>query len=286
MRYSEEYVEFKPNSALTAEDLNSLLQKYNVVDDLTEKSKGDVVSQYGVAKAIEEAKNYSDNANAVLKSELQEFNNVGRGVSYCKGTCDGNEISASPADASTGAVAVTKGTTVIVKMTNYFASNNDARLSFGGVNKLIAVKSTNGVKHLQYSKQDSSAENSIRSSHLFMKDAEYEFYYNGAYWMLKNNIVQQSAVSDYVNEYPNKIFIGHRGYRIWADGYLEQWGYANLKKQSVINFLLPFTNTKFNFMFGSESSILTFKNKKNTSIEINGYNGFNEGTRYWTACGY
>ena len=129
MRYSEEYVEFKPNSALTAEDLNSLLQKYNVVDDLTEKSKGDVVSQYGVAKAIEEAKNYSDNANAVLKSELQEFNNVGRGVSYCKGTCDGNEISASPADASTGAVAVTKGTTVIVKMTNYFASNNDARLS-------------------------------------------------------------------------------------------------------------------------------------------------------------
>ena len=95
-----------------------------------------------------------------------------------------------------------------------------------------------------------------------MKDAEYEFYYNGAYWMLKNNIVQQSAVSDYVNEYPNKIFIGHRGYRIWADGYLEQWGYADLKKQSVINFLLPFTNTKFNFMFGSESSILTFKNIK------------------------
>ena len=95
MRYSEEYVEFKPNSALTAEDLNSLLQKYNVVDDLTEKSKGDVVSQYGVAKAIEEAKNYSDNANAVLKSELQEFNNVGRGVYYCKGTCDGSEISAS-----------------------------------------------------------------------------------------------------------------------------------------------------------------------------------------------
>ena len=269
MRYSEEYVEFKPNSALTAEDLNSLLQKYNVVDDLTEKSKGDVVSQYGVAKAIEEAKNYSDNANAVLK-----------------GTCDGSEISASPADASTGAVAVTKGTTVIVKMTNNYASNNDARLSFGGVNKLIAVKSTNGVKHLQYSKQDSSAENSIRSSHLFMKDAEYEFYYNGEYWMLKNNIVQQSAVSDYVNEYPDNVFAGHRGYRIWADGYLEQWGYVNLKKQSVINFLLPFTNSKFNFMFGSESSSLTLKIKKNTSIEINVYSDSKEGTCYWTACGY
>lgn len=86
---------------------------------------------------------------------------------------------------------------------------------------------------------------------------------------------------------------GTSGYRIWSDGYCEQWGVTDNNQKVTITFLKTFKNTNFIFTAFSKNVWHAFVGgvdgiRTNNSIDIaSGSNGdWINAIKDWKACGY
>jgi hypothetical protein len=89
---------------------------------------------------------------------------------------------------------------------------------------------------------------------------------------------------------------GSSGYRVWSDGYCEQWGYSAATNVTVTLFK-PYINTDYNILFGKGYLNTTntrfpnvyTNNTTTSSFYVSGT--YNNGTGsdsyfWWKTCGY
>lgn len=82
---------------------------------------------------------------------------------------------------------------------------------------------------------------------------------------------------------------GTSGYRIWSDGYCEQWGFTTLDELQFVAFLKTFANTNYNIAVTCKWNSTLSASASVGNMAVNGFyvnradNG--EGTS-WKACGY
>ena len=81
---------------------------------------------------------------------------------------------------------------------------------------------------------------------------------------------------------------GTSGYRIWSDGFIEQWGKIHLSGEAsyhTLTFKKAFKNTNYNVQtasWGISDRHACMKNKTTTSVQLAAWNNDND----WYAFGY
>lgn len=81
---------------------------------------------------------------------------------------------------------------------------------------------------------------------------------------------------------------GTQGYRVWSDGFIEQWGKVYVSGESANNtltFQKPFKNTNYNIQtasWGITDRHACVGSKTTTSVTLRSWNNYND----WYAFGY
>lgn len=96
-------------------------------------------------------------------------------------------------------------------------------------------------------------------------------------------------LSDKPKSYVTSTYVsGTQGYRIWSDGFIEQWGKVVVpgeNRNSTLTFQKPFKNTNYNFQTAAwditdRHACITAKTT--TSVTLRSWNNYND----WYAFGY
>ena len=110
-------------------------------------------------------------------------------------------------------------------------------------------------------------------------------------------IIDSNNISEYIPQsggitIKDTFVDGTSGYRIWTDGYCEQWGYKSGVQSETITFLKAFKDTNYNVVMATEESSVyfssNFNSKTTTSMNID-YTGGGEGSARgasWRVSGY
>lgn len=98
-----------------------------------------------------------------------------------------------------------------------------------------------------------------------------------------------NSLSDKPKAYITETWVsGTSGYRIWSDGFIEQWGKIHLSGESsyhTLTFKKAFKNTNYNVQtasWGTTDRHACMKNKTTTSVQLAAWNNDND----WYAFGY
>lgn len=98
-----------------------------------------------------------------------------------------------------------------------------------------------------------------------------------------------SNLSDKPQSYVTETHVsGTQGYRVWSDGFLEQWGKVHVygeNSNNMLTFQKPFKNTNYNIQtaaWGLSDRPACVDSKTTTSVTIKAWNNDNE----WYAFGY
>lgn len=85
---------------------------------------------------------------------------------------------------------------------------------------------------------------------------------------------------------------GTSGYRIWSDGFIEQWGKIHLSGEALyhtLTFEKAFKNTNYNVQtasWGITDRHACMKNKTTTSVQLAAWSDDNDNDNDWYAFGY
>jgi hypothetical protein len=98
-----------------------------------------------------------------------------------------------------------------------------------------------------------------------------------------------NSLSDKPKAYVTETHVsGTQGYRVWSDGFIEQWGKVTLSgenRDNTLTFQKPFKNTNYNIQTTAwriSDRHACVRSKTATSVTIRAWNNDNE----WYAFGY
>lgn len=98
-----------------------------------------------------------------------------------------------------------------------------------------------------------------------------------------------NSLSDKPKAYITETWVnGNNGYRIWSDGFIEQWGKVHLSGEALyytLTFRKAFKNTSYNVQtasWGITDRHACMMNKTTTSVQLAAWNNDND----WYAFGY